>query len=50
MAHIKKYWGFYLGLLLLVLIAYEMKWFGNKTTLFCGGGTISSSLNPYPQV
>lgn len=53
MSHIKKYWGLYLTIvILLILIGIQTKWFGNKTTLFRTGGSVpgggfsSRSISP----
>lgn len=49
MEHIKKFWWAYLlGVVVLILIAYQLKWFGNTTTLFHFGGTVPGGGIPAP--
>lgn len=41
MEHLKKNWGYYLAALIILLaVAYQMKWFGNEKGIFAIGGRV----------
>lgn len=48
MEHLKKYWGWYLGgIIILIIVGYQMKWFGNTKGFFMAGG-ITPGPTPLP--
>lgn len=45
MEHLKKNWGWYLaGVVILLAVAYQMKWFGNEKGFFAVGGIVNPDM------